>query len=194
MVLQEKQEHKEQQEHKETLEVKELQEDKVTLEVKEQQELKVLQEANMRNGLATKSGPKARGLPRTSTLEGQGRGKIKSRKGEKGEIRTGTTSAKGEQSGSCRKGGKGENSEGGTGANSRYRSNRSNRRLYRYRRRTNKRSNVQAKVFKSSLDRVTPRRIFTHQAKRWTRMGQERRKKEGFNRKALSMQGERRIL
>jgi hypothetical protein len=44
-------------------------------------------------------------------------------------------------------------------------------------------------VFKSSLDRVTPRRIFTHQAKRWTRMGQERRKKEGFNRKALSMQG-----
>ena len=50
---------KEQQEHKETLEVKELQEDKVALEVKEQQELKVLQEANMRNGLATKSGPKA---------------------------------------------------------------------------------------------------------------------------------------
>ncbi len=104
-----------------------------------------------------------RGLPRTSTLEGQGRGKIKSRKGEKGEIRTGTTSAKGEQSSSCRKGGKGENSEGGTGANSRYRrlSNRSNRRLYRYRRRTNKRSNVQAKVFKSSLDRVTRRGEFS---------------------------------
>ena len=59
MVLQEKQDHKEQQEHKETLEVKELQEDKVALEVKEQQELKVLQEANMRNGLVTKSGPKA---------------------------------------------------------------------------------------------------------------------------------------